>query len=260
MRLVHNRLTRWANLHRLFDRGLIAGKSWPRCTPGTAANPSNPLRTFVDSRTTGHGVWKWDHYLDAYDRHFSRFRGQEVHILEIGVYAGGSLDMWRDYFGPRCHIYGVDIEPACLAYESDGVKIFIGDQADRSFWKSFRSSVPRLDIAIDDGGHRTKQKIATLEEVLPHLQPGGVYACKDSHGLEHGFNGYLSALSIHLNAADNWADFFNGNPSVCQVTAFQAAISSIHLYPFLAIIERNAVPLAQLRSVRRGTEWQPGRT
>jgi hypothetical protein len=118
----------------------------------SAARRSRPnvLRTFFDNRTEGNGIWKWSHYFDIYDRHFAQFRGEEVHVLEIGVYSGGSLEMWRDYFGPKARIYGVDIEPACRAYESDSVKIFIGDQGDRQFWHEFRGKVPALDIVIDD--------------------------------------------------------------------------------------------------------------
>jgi hypothetical protein len=56
-----------------------------------------------------------------------------VHILEIGVFGGGSLEMWRNYFAPKCHVYGVDIEPACKSYEQERTKIFIGDQADPGF-------------------------------------------------------------------------------------------------------------------------------
>jgi hypothetical protein len=86
----------------------------------------NPLRSFFENRTEGHGIWKWTHYFDVYDRHFRAFRGRDVHVLEIGIYSGGSLDMWRDYFGPKSTIYGVDIEPDCRVYEKDGVKIYIG--------------------------------------------------------------------------------------------------------------------------------------
>jgi hypothetical protein len=79
---------------------------------------SNRLRDFFNARTSGRGIWKWLHYFDVYERHLRRFVGREVHIVEVGVYSGGSLEMWRDYFGDRCRIYGVDIQPACKTYES----------------------------------------------------------------------------------------------------------------------------------------------
>ncbi len=82
----------------------------PMDTSGTTPDPSNPLRAFFDSRKEGRGIWKWDHYFDVYHRHFGKFVGRDVNVLEIGVYSGGSLEMWKAYFGPRCRIYGVDIE------------------------------------------------------------------------------------------------------------------------------------------------------
>src|SRR5262249_15852097 len=135
----------------------------------------------------------------VYDRHFSRFRGEDVHVLEIGVYSGGSLQMWRDYFGPKAHIYGVDIEPDCRVYEGDNVKIFIVDQADSRFWREFRQKVPMLDIVIDDGGHQTEQQIVTIEELLPFLRPGGVYCCEDVHGAFNHFASYVHGLDHKLN-------------------------------------------------------------
>jgi hypothetical protein len=65
----------------------------------------NPLQQFFERRKEGPGIFKWNHYFDIYQRHFEKFRGDAVHILEIGVYSGGSLEMWRDYFGPESRVY-----------------------------------------------------------------------------------------------------------------------------------------------------------
>ena len=108
--------------------------------PAMVAHQPNDLQKFVEARREGRGIWKWRHYFDVYEKHFSRFRGQEVHVLEIGVYSGGSLEMWRDYFGPQARIHGVDIEPACRSYANDAVQIHIGDQTDRGFWQRFRTA------------------------------------------------------------------------------------------------------------------------
>ena len=48
--------------------------------------------------------------------------------LEVGVYSGGSLEMWKRYFGEHATIHGVDIQEACRVYEADGVHIHVGDQ------------------------------------------------------------------------------------------------------------------------------------
>ena len=75
---------------------------------------------------TGRLIQKWHHYFEIYDRHLARFRGTEVHVLEFGVAQGGSMQMWKHYFGPRCRIYGVDKNPACKAVEEERVEVFIG--------------------------------------------------------------------------------------------------------------------------------------
>jgi 23S rRNA U2552 (ribose-2'-O)-methylase RlmE/FtsJ len=85
------------------------------------------------TKNTGRLIHKWKHYFEVYDRHFSRFRGTDVHIVEFGVSQGGSLQMWKKYFGPKCKIYGIDINPHCKQLEEDQVEIFIGDQQDRAF-------------------------------------------------------------------------------------------------------------------------------
>ena len=72
----------------------------------------NPLWEYFKNHKDGHGIWKWEHYFDIYHRHFAQFVGQKVNVLEIGIYSGGSLEMWRSYFGEESHIYGVDIEEA----------------------------------------------------------------------------------------------------------------------------------------------------
>src|SRR5258705_12598301 len=108
---------------------------------GRTADHLNPLASYFRSHKEGPGIWKWMHYFDVYHRHFSKFVGREVHVLEIGIYSGGSLPMWREYFGGQSHIYGVDIEDACRVYAGERIKVMIGDQADRTFWAEFRKTV-----------------------------------------------------------------------------------------------------------------------
>ena len=172
-------------------------RDWPSSSGGQSVTPQaaplpdlgeqNPLWKFFETRKAGRGIWKWTHYFDVYHQHLKKFAGQEVHIVEIGIYSGGSLEMWREFLGPKCRIHGVDIAPECRSYEGNGTKVYIGDQADREFWKRFRAEVPRVDIVIDDGGHAPHQQIATLEELLPHLSPGGVFICEDIHGRHNRF-------------------------------------------------------------------------
>lgn len=219
------------------------------------AEGTNPLEAYFNAHTSGRGIWKWTHYLGIYHRHFQKFIGKEVHVLEVGVYSGGSLDMWKEYFGPKCHVYGIDIREECKALETGSVKIFIGDQADREFWRRFRQEVPKLDILIDDGGHLLEQQIVTLEETLPHLRPGGVYVCEDIHGDLNRFGAYVRGLAANLDVFAQRIGPGQGKELLSDTASFQADIHSIHTYPYVVVIEKRCSPIQQFRGPCQGEEW-----
>jgi len=242
----------------MMGRGRSFASRWPsssRVQPRPVASPpANPLREFFEGHREGRGIWKWTHYFELYHRYLNRFIGQDVHVLEIGIYSGGSLDMWRDYFGPACHLYGVDIEEAVRAYEDTNVHIHVGDQTDRAFWRRTLERIPSLDVVIDDGGHRPEQQIATLESVLPHIRPGGVYICEDVLRESNPFTDYVNGLCHGLNC-EHLTD--GGEFIAVDPTPFQAAVGGVHVHQFLVAIEMAREPPTILESVRRGTEWQP---
>lgn len=213
-------------------------------TEASSSGNTGSLKSYFDNHHEGHGIWKWEHYFEIYERHFAKFQQKQLNLLEIGIYSGGSLEMWRAYFGDRCHIFGVDIEPACRSYESSYVTVHIGDQADRKFWGAFRESAPAIDIIIDDGGHTPEQQRVTLEEMLPHLKCGGVYLCEDVHGRHNGFASYAAKFAEELNG------FGALNP-------IQKSIHSVHYYPYCVVIEKHPVAPESFSAPKRGTIWQP---
>ena len=235
-------------------------KEWPGPV-GNSELPSttNPLKDFFEARKEGPGIWKWNHYFDIYHRYLNPFRGRDVRILEIGIYSGGSLEMWREYFGALCKIYGIDIEPTCREYERERVTVFIGDQSSRDFWKRFKKEVQPVDIVIDDGGHLPEQQIVTLEELLPHLNPGGIYICEDIHGTLNPFSSYISGFSQTLHASEKGQDNPHSNERrlVFQATPVQSAIRAFHIYPFVTVIEMVDRPVSELVASKHGTQWQP---
>ena len=60
--------------------------------------PDNELFRIFSADTDVH---KWHHYFDIYTRYFERFRHRPIRMLEIGVFRGGSLRMWKEYSGAR---------------------------------------------------------------------------------------------------------------------------------------------------------------
>ena len=188
-------------------------------------------------------LFKWQHYFDIYDRHFARFRGTDVHVLEFGVFQGGSLQMWKDYFGPQSQLFGVDINPECRRLEEDQVRIFTGNQEDRRFLKSLAKEIPRIDILIDDGGHTMRQQIATFEELFPHISPNGIYLCEDLHtSYWRQWGGGFRRRGTFVEYSKQCIDWLNAwhsrQPSRLPVTQFTRSVDSLHYYDSVLVIEK----------------------
>jgi hypothetical protein len=239
-----------------YARGLALTHGWRAEQPASPAAPSgtSPLEAYFDRVTEGPGVWKWRHYFDVYHRHLSRFVGRSPVVVEVGVYSGGSMAMWHHYFGTGTHVHGVDIEPACRAYTTANTTIHIGDQADAGFWREFAQQVPLVDVLIDDGGHEPRQQIATVEAMLPHLRPGGVYICEDVTGSDNGFTIFTQALIDSLHA---YTPAVSPQGNTSPSSPFQASIHSLHVYPFVVVIEKRTEPMRSFAAPKHGTQWQP---
>ena len=187
-------------------------------------------------------IHKWNHYFDIYDRHFKRYRNKEIVILEIGVFQGGSLQMWKDYFGKDAKIYGIDIDPKCKDLEEENIEVFIGSQSDRKFLRSIKESIPKIDIIIDDGGHTMKQQRVAFEELFDHVKDDGIYLCEDlmtSYWLKYG--GGHKRRNTFIEYSKNFIDYLNAYHSQqksLKVNSFTKSVDSIHYYDGIIVIEK----------------------
>ncbi|MTI31866.1 class I SAM-dependent methyltransferase [Xanthovirga aplysinae] len=188
-------------------------------------------------------IHKWNHYFDIYDRHFKKFRKKNPVILEIGVSQGGSLQMWKHYFGEGTKIYGIDIEPRCKKFEEENIEILIGSQSDRRFLREIKSQIPKIDILIDDGGHTMKQQIVSFQELFDHIKDDGVYLCEDLHtSYWHSFGGGHKRIGTFIEYSKNFIDHINAYHSTqnsLKVNGFTKSVNSLHYYDSILVIEKN---------------------
>jgi len=187
-------------------------------------------------------IHKLSHYFDIYERHFNRFRDKEIVVLEIGVSQGGSLQMWKHYFGDKAKIYGIDINPKCKLLEEKNIEVFIGSQSDRKFLKQVVKEIPEIDILIDDGGHGMKQQIVSFEELFNHVKVDGVYLCEDlctSYWLN--FGGGYKRRGTFIEYTKNFIDYlnaFHSRQKKLKVNSFTKTVDSIHYYDSVIVIEK----------------------
>src|SRR4051812_4333214 len=138
-----------------------------------------------------HDTDKGVDFTSVYHSLLSHLREAPLRLLEIGLYNGGSLRMWREYLR-NATLHGIDVDRRTLAYELEipGTKVRLGDQADARALRAFVDEVGgSYDVILDDGGHTMEQQIVSFEVLFPHVVSGGVYIIEDlgtSYFVEYG--------------------------------------------------------------------------
>ena len=121
------------------------------------------------------------HYLRNYEQYFRPLWGADIRLLELGVYRGGSLLMWRDHF-ERGLIVGLDVEPVPVDDPTGRIRVYRGEQQDTALLDRIaRETAPEgFDIIIDDCSHIGElTRISFWHLFDRHLKPGGLYVIED---------------------------------------------------------------------------------
>jgi methyltransferase family protein len=130
-------------------------------------------------------------FTSVYHSLLSHVREAPLRLLEIGLYNGGSLRMWREYL-PNATLHGIDVDSRTLAYELEipGTRVRLVDQADARALRAFIAELGgSYDVILDDGGHTMEQQIVSFEVLFPHVVSGGIYIIEDlgtSYFIEYG--------------------------------------------------------------------------
>jgi hypothetical protein len=121
------------------------------------------------------------HYLRNYEQYFEPLLQHEVKLLELGVYKGGSLLLWRDFFAKGI-VVGLDLNKIDLPDESGRIRLYQGLQQDTELLDRIaKENAPAgFDIIIDDCSHIGElTRISFWHLFNNHLKPGGIYVIED---------------------------------------------------------------------------------
>jgi cephalosporin hydroxylase len=213
---------------------------------------ANSLKTLF-SKKSGRVTSKWTNYFDVYEKHLQKYKGENIKIIEIGVRHGGSLDVWKKYFGEDSKIYGIDINPRCKKLQEKNKKIFIGDQSNEEFLKEVVRITGKPDIVIDDGGHKMDQQKKSFEFLYGKTKKGGVYICEDTHTSYHpGWGGGLRKSSTFIEMSKRLVDRLHEwhYKEDTKVSNFCKSTFNISFYDNIVVIEKK--DRKKPKSVRRG--------
>jgi hypothetical protein len=209
------------------------------------------FRHFV-ARTDDKKLFKMDHYFEVYDRVLGGWMGKSVSFLEIGVFKGGSLRMWRDFFAPGSKLTFLDIDPTCKKLELPGTLIEIGDQSDVPFLERVAAERGEFDMIVDDGGHKMDQQIISFKALWGALRDGGLYIVEDTHtSYWPGFGGGGhkapgSFIEFAKDLIDKMHSWYTEDDVGFPLHQFAKEIGSIQFYDSMVIItkELKAPPIA----------------
>lgn len=183
---------------------------------------------------------KWHHYIPIYDKHLKKFRNTNVKILEIGVSKGGSLKMWREYFGGQAIIYGIDIDASCIEQDGQYGFVRIGDQKDKKFLDRVISEIGDVDIVIDDGSHHMSDIRNSFEHLFPKINFGGIYIVEDLHtsfwrssgGGFRSKRNFLRYITRYIMA------MHHSYHQLAKKSSLISNIDSLHIYDSIVVFEK----------------------
>jgi len=137
-------------------------------------------------------------YTPIYHDLLGHRRESVKRVLEIGVNAGSSLRMWREYF-PNALIVGLDNNVHCLFVDE---RIYCG-QADQGDKQSLLAAMEfvggKFDLIIDDGSHELAHQILTMNTLAPFLEDDGIYVVEDIRDRDNPLT-----LAQHLRDDFDW--------------------------------------------------------
>jgi len=191
-------------------------------------------------------IHKWMHYFPIYEKHFTPWRNKTINFLEIGVSQGGSLQMWKRFFGPLATIVGIDINPACKQLEEEGIHIRIGDQSDPEFLSQLIEEFGDFDIVLDDGSHRMEHLQKTFEFLYPKISKNGLYLVEDLHtAYWEEYGGGVHQPGSFINKSKAFIDDLNADHSrgVIARNFITQHTFCIAFYDSVIVFERGTIPI-----------------
>lgn len=188
---------------------------------------------------------KWAHYFEVYERELTRFRRQPVTFLEIGVFRGGSIPMWKEFFAEGSTLVFVDIDPDCRMHEIAGTNVEIGNQADPDFLAGLAEKYGPFDVVLDDGSHICQHQIASFNNLWAHVKSRGVYMVEDCHtsywpGFGGGYRNEASFIEYAKRMIDRLHSWYTDQDDLFPFDAMARELHSVRFYDSIVVCERLA--------------------
>ena len=134
------------------------------------------LLQFIETNPPGTDKVDLGYIHEFYDRILSPKKDQVSKLLEIGIFNGNSLELWRNYF-LNAQIEGADVHQCNRIMGQERITQQIGNAYTLEFLARFEKE--SYDVVIDDGPHSFETMSFFLTHYITLLKPGGVLILED---------------------------------------------------------------------------------
>ena len=128
-------------------------------------------------------------YLDVYEEILQHKKDTAKRILEVGIYTGGSIKLWRDYF-VNATVHGLDIMPLDNVWDvlKNDNRIVLHTSTDaynsEFFQKTFLDTELKFDMVLDDGPHTLDSMLQFVKKYSQILTDDGVLIVEDVQSID----------------------------------------------------------------------------
>ena len=125
-----------------------------------------------------------DYIEGYYSNVFTPVKDKEINLLEIGIYKGQSIRLFREWF-TNGKIYGMDIGEYVDAntFKIDDTLLFWGDAFNSNMLDLFKDNF--FDFIIDDGPHTLESQLYSVVYWSKKLKSGGKLIIEDVQNINH---------------------------------------------------------------------------
>jgi hypothetical protein len=126
-----------------------------------------------------------NYFTLIYDEILSPLKFECKNFMEIGIYDGGSIKLWRDYF-INANIIALEYNlPYSLQFFSgdskERIEFVNADQSKEEDLLNVANRFRNIDVILDDGSHIQKDQQISFGILFESVKPGGIYIIEDLH-------------------------------------------------------------------------------
>jgi hypothetical protein len=120
-------------------------------------------------------------YLKLYETLLSKKKETAKNVLEVGIFLGGSIKMWHDYF-TNANVYGIDIikieDIWSEIKNKDRIILECFDAYNENFVKTHIAD-KKFDFMLDDGPHTLESMLSFIRLYSQLMEDDGILIIED---------------------------------------------------------------------------------